>query len=216
MVNHVVPAIIPTSFDHLDDTLRTVAPFTKEVQIDIVDGTFVPFRSWPYVGSGSIQLLTRYTEQYIIEVDLMIVSPEDAVPLYVAAGARSVVVHLESTRQLETIIEHHRAHEYALGFSVNNDTPLDELFPIIELADYVQLMGIASIGSQGQPFDTRVLDRVRKIRTRYPDMVISIDGSVNAETLPLLREAGANRFVSGSAIVGATDPGRAFDALIHI
>lgn len=213
MANHIVPAIIPTSFDHLDESLRIVEPFTTEVQVDIVDGAFVPFRSWPYVGSGSIQLLSRYTDTFQIEVDLMIMSPEDAVPLYVAAGVTGVVVHLESTRRIETILAHHDEHTYALGLSINNDTPIGALMTLIPRVDYVQLMGIAHIGSQGQPFDVRVLDRVREIRSMYPDIIISIDGSVNKDTLPRLIDAGATRFVSGSAIFHVDDPEAAYRTL---
>ena len=71
-------------------------------------------------------------------------------------------------------------------------------------------MGIAKIGSQGQPFDERVLERVRVLRAEYPELTISIDGSVNVETVVLLSQAGADRFVSGSAILKAKNPAEAF------
>ena len=212
-MHHVIPAIIPESADHLEDVLIDVEPFTREVQIDIVDGDFVPFLSWPYVGAGSIQLLSRYTDAFSIEVDLMIAAPETVLSRYANAGVSSMVVHLESTRRLEAIFEHRDAHAYALGLSINNDTELSLLMQSVERADYVQLMGIAQIGSQGQPFDERVLKRIHTLRAAFPDLQISIDGSVNADTIPLLREAGANRFVSGSAILKAKNPRTAFRSL---
>jgi ribulose-phosphate 3-epimerase len=72
--------------------------------------------------------------------------------------------------------------------------------------DYVELMGIDEIGRQGQPFDERVLQRIRDIKAKYPDLEVSIDGSVNEDTLPRLKEAGADRFVVGSAILNAENP----------
>ncbi len=215
-MNSIIPAIIPQSFDHLRDAFHVLQGNVEEIQIDIVDGSFVPFTSWPYRGSGSVMLIREYTDRYQIEVDLMVENPEQALPLYVDAGARKIVVHIESVTDLETIYAHHRAHEYQLGLSIGNDTPLEVLKKELSHADYVQLMGIRNIGTQGQPFDTAVLDRIAELRTSYPDLIISIDGSVNAESLPLLRAAGANRFVAGSAIFSATDPVEAYRSLTLI
>jgi ribulose-phosphate 3-epimerase len=212
-MNTIVPAIIPTSFDHLRETYEVVKSFARELQIDVVDGRFVPFTSWPYRGSGSVMLLREFAEHMILEVDLMIASPEDALPLYVDAGVQKVVVHLESVTDLERILGHRSSHDYELGFSIRNDTPLEVLTDVIHEADYVQLMGIRDIGSQGQQFDREVLTRIRVLRTSYPELTISIDGSVNRETLPLLRNEGANRFVSGSAILGADEPSSAYELL---
>ncbi len=212
-MNKIIPAIIPQSFDHLRDALRVLEGVAKEVQIDIVDGSFVPFTSWPYRGSGSVMLLQEYADNYQIEMDLMVQNPELAVPLYVDAGVQKIVIHLESVIDLETIYAHHRTHTYKLGLSIGNDTPIEVLEKELSNADYVQLMGIRKIGTQGQPFDTAVLHRITQLRTKYPDLVISIDGSVNAESLLLLRDAGANRFVAGSAIFGAPDPLEAYQSL---
>ncbi len=215
-MNTVIPAVIPQSFDDIQDVIDTVGTFAREVQIDIVDGRFVPFTSWPYRGSGSIMLLKDYAQEFTVEIDLMIDHPEEALPLYIDAGVKKVVVHLESTEHLNRIIEHRRSHEYALGLSITNETSLDTLTSVIGHADYVQLMGIRKIGSQGQPFDEEVLARVRFLREQFPELVISIDGSVNASTLPRLKLAGANRFVSGSAIFSAPDPHASYEELTRL
>ncbi len=215
-MNTIVPAVIPQSFEHIDEALTLVSGLTREVQIDIVDGHFVPFTSWPYRGGGSVMLLSKYTKEFVIEVDLMQSEPEKALPLYVDAGVKKVVVHLESVKDLKAILAHHATHHYELGFSIRNDTPLTVLTHVIESADYVQLMGIRQIGSQGQPFDTEVLTRIKILRESYPDLLISIDGSVNEETLPQLRASGANRFISGSAIFGAPNPREAYEKLVAL
>jgi ribose 5-phosphate isomerase B len=209
----LIPAIIPTSFKHLEDSLAIVEPFTHDVQVDIVDGVFVPFRSWPYQGSGSINLLSQYTSKYSIEVDLMIMNPETVIDVYARAGVQKIVVHAESTTALERIFEHHESHTYALGLSIQNDTPLEKLTPHLHRVDYVQLMGIAKIGSQGQPFDDRVLNRIMVLKKEFPELTVSIDGSVNADSLPLLWNVGAERFVCGSAIFASTDPSHAYQHL---
>jgi ribulose-phosphate 3-epimerase len=212
-MNTIIPAIIPQSFEHIGHAIGSLRNSAPEVQVDIVDGVLAPFVSWPYRGSGSVMLLREHTKTYLIEVDLMIQSPEKILSQYVEAGVGKVVIHLESVTDLDAIYVHHEAHDYALGLSVGNDTSLEVLEKELPHADYVQLMGIRNIGSQGQPFDTEVLTRIARIRALYPDMVISIDGSVNEATLPLLRDAGANRFVSGSAIFAAEDPALAYTTL---
>lgn len=209
----IVPAVIPTSFKDIARTIELVTPFTHEVQIDIVDGIFVPFTSWPYGMDASIADLERYTKEYIVEVDLMLMEPERVILEYVNAGARMVVVHLESVHDLASIVALRKERDFKLGFSINNDTPLSVLTDVIQSADYVQLMGIAKIGSQGQPFDVRVLERITVLRQMFPTLLISIDGSVNTETVGRLGHAGADRCVSGSAILKQENPEEAYNTL---
>lgn len=100
-----------------------------------------------------------------------------------------------------------------VALALNNDTPLERLAPHLLDIDGVQCMGIAEIGAQGRSFDERVLNRIREIRSKYPELSIGVDGSVNEETIMRLKEAGANRFVVGSAVFDTPDPAQAYDAL---
>ncbi len=215
-MERIIPAIIPQSLDHVRDVWESVVPPAHEIQIDIVDGKFVPFTSWPYRSNGSVMLLREFTDNTIIEVDLMIDSPEKAIPLYIQAGVQKVVVHLETTNDLQEILKQRDTYGFELGFSISNTTPLEVLLSTCANAEYVQLMGIHDIGSQGQPFDAEVIERIKKIKDKFPELMVSIDGSVNAETLPLLLEAGADRFVAGSAIFGSDDPRIQFEKLLAL
>lgn len=209
----VIPAIIPESRLLLEETLTLLAPYMREVQIDIVDGAFVPFTSWPYTEGGSPKDLAPLIQDFVVEIDLMINEPETVIQAYADAGVRRIVVHLESALNLPLILKLKEKNMFELGFSINNDTDIRMLTSVIHMADYVQLMGIARIGSQGQPFDERVLHRIHELKTAHPSIFISIDGSVNADTIPRLLEAGADRFVAGSAILGASDPHAAYQTL---
>lgn len=209
----IIPAIIPQTFEHLSETLQKVMPFTREVQIDIVDGVFVPFTSWPYTGHATPSLLASLTKDFNIEIDLMVDAPERVVEEYLAVGITRIVIHLESTQNLEAIIALKEKYEFKLGLSILNDTEIDVLISVIAHADYVQLMGISKIGSQAQSFDARVLERVTLLKGMYPNFQIGVDGSVNIETLPLLKEVGATRFVVGSAILGAENAHDAYQSL---
>jgi pentose-5-phosphate-3-epimerase len=72
--------------------------------------------------------------------------------------------------------------------------------------DFVQVMGIAHIGIQGQPFDTKTLDTVSYIHATYPALEIAVDGAVNTETIQSLKDVGVSRFAPGSAVVKSIDP----------
>ncbi len=212
----IVPAIIPESFEILSKTLRSMAPWAHEVQVDIVDGIFVPFTSWPYQGEGDITALRTCTEEFLIEVDLMVMKPEEVVEAYLRAGVRRIVIHLESTNAIAEIRALKDRYDFRLGLSISNTTNLSILLSALQYGDYVQLMGIHDIGSQGQPFDGTVLTRIAELKRHTPDLLISIDGSVNEKTIPELLVAGADRFVSGSAILKSDNPERAFQKLTDL
>lgn len=212
----IIPALIPKSFADLRTRIDVVRNFVDEVQVDIVDGMFVPFISWPYGEGEQIADIAVFTKEILIEVDLMILHPELVLEEYLRAGVQKVVIHVESTNALEEILSLKQTYPFLLGLSIHNNTDIQILLDVLHCANYVQLMGIADIGSQGQPFDERVLDTIRILKMHSPALCVSIDGSVNVSSLLKLHDAGARRFVSGSAIMNATNPHDAYDALTRI
>jgi ribulose-phosphate 3-epimerase len=209
----IVPAVIPRSADEV----RTLLPrlrFSPEIHIDVVDGKFVPFTSWPYAPSGVPAEVHDVTDSFTLEVDLMVVDPLAAATSWVKAGADMLVFHIE-TLSLDDVAYFSERNSVSVSVSVSalNDTPLEELIPYLSVVDGVQCMGIAQIGAQGQTFDERVLTRVTEIKRRFPKLPVTVDGSVNAETIVRLRDAGVDRFICGSAIVKADQPEQAHRSL---
>ena len=192
--NVIIPAIIPQSREDVCVALERMHGIVFEFQIDVVEGMFAP------------EMLPNAVSY---ELDLMIAAPMRTLPLWLARRPKSVVLHIESfvndtdiTRAVEVV---RTAGTKAILASLN-DTPLERLLALVPQSDGVQCMGIAEIGVQGNPFDERVVARVRRIRRAYPALSISVDGSMNTDTIPLLKAAGANRFVVGSAIFDSVDP----------
>lgn len=215
----IVPAVIPTSLRHLDTSLHTLGVFASEVQVDIVDGVFVPSCGWPFNSQKPLRevLGSVKFDEIAVELDLMIMRPEETLELWVQTGAKRIIVHAESTEHLPAIACESGRRTFNFGIAFTADTPFDILDTIdIDCVDFIQLMGIRTIGSQGQPFDERVLERIGEVKKKYPKMEVSIDGSVNKDTLPRLRNAGADRFVAGSAILNAESPEKAFFELEKI
>lgn len=213
----IVPAILPTSRKDLEGKLALLEGVVDAVQIDIVDGLFASPATWPYLNSNA-QLKERFEDgtmlpylgHFTFEIDLMAMHPEESAGLWIAAGAQRVVLHAESSDNLSAAIDElsvryghakgFAADLISLGLSIGNDTDLSLLAPYMQHADFIQCMGIKEIGKQGQPFDSRVLERIRAIRRDYPQMTIQVDGAVSLATAPRLLDAGVDRLVVGSAL----------------
>jgi pentose-5-phosphate-3-epimerase len=90
---------------------------------------------------------------------------------------------------------------------------MDTFETYLPFADYVQLMGIYEIGQQGQSLDEAVFEKIAYIKTHYPLLSITVDGSVNEHTIERLKAAGADRFIVGSAITLQDSPLAAYEAL---
>jgi ribulose-phosphate 3-epimerase len=92
-----------------------------------------------------------------------------------------------------------------IGIAINTTTDIKKLEPFINFVDFVQCMGIEKIGYQDEPFDERVLKQIKDLRLKYPELKISVDGSVNENTASLLIKAGADRLVIGSLLLQSYD-----------
>lgn len=204
MSTPVVPAVIPTNEADVLSFAETLR-FSPEFHLDIVDGVFVPKTSWPVEPAGDAMTVRTALAGYTLEVDLMTVEPLLHAEAWVVAGADMLVFHVE-TLTLEEFMQFSEYATVSVGVSAHGATSMETLLEYAAYADYVQLMGIYEIGAQGQPFDPAVLTNIETVKQAYPDMMVSIDGSVNADTIVSLRNARADRFICGSAIVGQPDP----------
>ena len=207
----IVPAIIPKSAEQIIKLLPELK-FSPEIHIDVVDGKFVPFTSWPYEPKGEPSEVHTTTDSFTLEVDLMVSNPLEAADAWIKAGADMLVFHTE-TIDLQAFKRFVGSVKISVGISALNDTPLSVLESYAVFADYIQLMGIAEIGTQGQAFDERVLERITTLKKLFPRLSITIDGSVNEKTIAKLRAAGADRFICGSSIVDALQPYVAYTEL---
>src|SRR3989338_1609797 len=98
----------------------------------------------------------------------------------------------------------------ARGVALGPQQSPDVLEPFESQFDFVQVMGIDREGRQGEPFDIKALYLVERLRARYPDLPLQVDGGVTLENARALAAAGANRLVGGHAIVKAPDPAAAY------
>jgi ribulose-phosphate 3-epimerase len=234
----VTPAILEEDLDNLRGKLALVSGLAPLVQIDVCDGKFVVSKTWPFV-KGGMEEFARikaedegfpFWDSLDFEIDLMVRHPEELAVDWVMAGAKSIVLHIESAPNILETIEKLRA-EYGtakdetfglnIGVALGVNTPNEDIFEILDMidedgdsiVDFVQFMGIDQIGFQGQELDERVLEKISDLRGMYPNIQISVDGGVNFDNAADLISAGATRLISGSAIFESGDVAKAIDDL---
>lgn len=210
----IIPAIIPNNFEELKEKVEFVKDFTSYVQIDVMDGSITPEKSWPYIRTSQKKDFDKlrneeeglpFWQDVNFEIDLMINGAEEPALEWISAGATRMIFHIETKvdvvgflKKIENIQS--GIFKTEIGLAIGIETPNEELFPFIEKIDFIQFMGIKNIGFQGEKFYDKVFEKIKDLRNKYPQTIISVDGGVNLENAPELISAGVNRLVSGSTI----------------
>lgn len=218
---HIIPAIIPDSYDQLQSRLREVQGIVNRVQIDVMDGTYAPTTSWPYAGAGreAFEAIRRedqglpYWQDFDFEIDLLLKKPEERLSEWALAGAACLIFHVESTDKLEEIAHECYERRIEMALALKPSTDIELLAPFVDRALFVQVMGNDRIGYHGVSLDAKALNTIRAIKTRWPNIVVGVDIGVTAETLPKLCQAGATRFAAGSAVFNFNTPAGAISHL---
>lgn len=215
----IIPAIIAKSFDELKEKIKLVEPYVKSVQIDIMDGIFVSEKTW-----NSPKELKNISANLEIEAHLMVEDAESEVDRWLGSGVKRILIHYEALAgdlrfTIYDLREKLEKKGIEFGLVLNLETPISvldefsELFLNLKSSIVIQLMSIAQIGSHGQPFDEKVIPKIRALREWHPSVKIQADGGINAENAKQVAEAGADILVIGSAIFGSENVGGAIEEL---
>jgi ribulose-phosphate 3-epimerase len=212
----IIPAILPKNYEDLKNKVSLVRGVVSIAQIDLCDGIFVSSKTWPFSSGGgnddNFQKILNeeegmpFWEDIDFELDLMVADAVSNFDIYTKLGPKRIIFHLEAVGNLEEFkdflegMDVYIRDAIEIGVAINTTTPIEQIFSLVNLVDFVQCMGIEHIGFQGQEFDEKVLSRIKILKEKYPDLVITVDGGVNFETIPELINAGATRLVVGSTI----------------
>jgi ribulose-phosphate 3-epimerase len=174
------------------------------VQVDVMDGRFVPNITFGTIAVRSLRPLTRLT----LEVHLMVTPPEDFIDAFAAAGADTLIVHQESTPHLHRAIQHIHSLGKKAGVALNPSTPASTLSEVLDMVQLVLVMTV-NPGFGGQEFIRATLPKIRQVRNalveRGLDCEVEVDGGINETTIPWAAEAGADVMVAGTAVYDAPD-----------
>ena len=206
----VAPSLLLCDFGHLaDEVHRLEAAGVKALHLDVMDGRFVSNLTY---GLPIVEAVRRVT-QLPIEAHLMISDPARFAGQFFAAGADAITFHIEAIADPRPLLDELHSLGAAAGLAYNPDTPLSAIRKYVNDCDMILTMSVAP-GFGGQAFRREALENLRQLRAMAePEVLLEIDGGLNAETIGECAAAGAQLFVVGSAIFKTSDYKQAVDTL---
>jgi ribulose-phosphate 3-epimerase len=203
---HIVPAILTENPEALANMVCQAETFADFVQVDIMDGRFVPSRS---IACGDIVAVSPKLRW---EAHLMVRQPEEQLQCFARAGAERIVFHFEATSSPLRIIKLVRHLGVKVGLAANPETPLTATLSLADSVDSVLFLTVHP-GFYGAKFLPEVLDKVIELRSRKPNLEIGVDGGIKEGNVAEVARLGVDFICVGSAIFAQPDPGASFRRL---
>jgi ribulose-phosphate 3-epimerase len=204
----IAPSILSADFSRLQEEVASVEPYADWLQVDVMDGHFVPNLSF------GAPVLKDVETTLPLDIHLMVANPEERIEEFLAFKPKNITFHAEvtDTEERHALIAAIRDGGATAGIALNPDTPLEDVDDVLSDVDLLLIMSV-NPGFGGQEFLTHVLEKVRAARKKFPTMMIQMDGGIDNTTAPQCIEAGANNLVSGSYVFGSDDRAAAIASL---
>ena len=196
----IAASILSADFLQLKESIAECeAAGADWIHVDVMDGNFVPNIT---MGPFLVATFKRATK-LPLDVHLMIVQPERYLEAFAEAGASHLTVHVETCPHLPETLKQIKSLGCLAGVTLNPATPISTIEPVLHLADLVLVLSV-NPGFSGQTFMPETVSKVAQIRKKLDEIhsqaYLEVDGGISVETLPSMKDAGANTFVSATAI----------------
>ena len=196
----ISPSILSADFSKLGAEIYELEKAGADlIHIDVMDGHFVPNIT---IGPEVISKLRKYTS-LPFDVHLMISPVDNFIKDFAEAGADIITIHPEATDDLVNSIKKIKSYNKKVGISLNPETSVKKVLPVLNLTDLVLIMSV-NPGFSGQKFIKNTLEKVKILRKEIDSKKlktqIEIDGGINFENAKMAKEAGADILVSGTTI----------------
>ena len=201
MKNFIAPSILSANFAKLgqevDDIILAGADI---IHFDVMDNHYVPNLT---IGPMVCKSLSEHGVKKPIDVHLMTTPVDELIIQFADAGASMISFHPEATKHVDRSVELIKGKGCKAGVALNPASPLSLLDHILDKIDFILIMSV-NPGYGGQKFINNSLEKIRKCKEMVNksgrDIGIEVDGGIGLQNIKSIKEAGANMFVSGSAI----------------
>ncbi len=201
----ISPSILACDFANLQSEIKKVEDAGVEyLHIDVMDGIFVPNIT---LGPCVVSAIRKYSKLFF-DVHLMITDPIRYIDDFAKAGADLITIHVESTFDVSAAIDRIKANGKKVGLSIKPNTKPAILRPYLDRVDLILVMTVEP-GFGGQSFIEATVDNIKAcaamIKECGRDIELEVDGGVSPKNAHVVKDAGANVIVAGSAVFGSSD-----------
>lgn len=205
----VIPVINCAELGCVTERVKKAGTFAEWVHLDVADARFTFGKSW-----ADSSAWEKISKDVRTEVHLMVEEPEKVVESWLKAGAKRLIVHVETINEnsFEEIADAAKKYDAELMLAVSPETPVEKLKPYFGKVSEFQVLAVHA-GPAGQNFLPLSLDKIRFLRRELPDAIIEVDGGISLETARQTKDAGADIVTSATYIFSSGNPAAAYDEL---
>lgn len=202
----VIPAVLADNLEEFKRLIEKVKSFTSYMQIDLMDGQFVPSKSISVEDLGSVRTNLRS------ESHLMVKNPESYLSALKEFGSEKIVFHYEAVEEPGKLIKKLRGMGFKVGIAINPETPCSFIEGLVDLVDSVLLLTVDP-GFYGHKFIPEVLEKVKELKSKRPDVLIGVDGGIKKDNIEMVLDAGVDFVCVGSGVLAQEDPRKSFNEM---
>ncbi len=188
----VIPAVVESDWDALEQKVALVAPFAPWVHINISDGSIGASETFSDIAKLS-DLTARYPG-VSFEAHLLVANPEKYVRPLADGGFTRIIAHIESNDP-RRFLDEAKYDEVEVGMALDGATEIDQVEPFLEEIDFVVVM-TAEAGASGGTFLPETVEKIKLIRQNFPDLPIEAVGGITDASVKAVKDAGATRIVA--------------------
>lgn len=201
----IIPGILARTEKELKKQLRKVS-FAKKIHIDIMDGIFVPNKTFPFTS------LKKFPSKQKIQIHLMTKNPEKYVQKLIELEADEIILHAESTKRAQEILRFIKTQKTKAGIALSPKTKPEQHKKAIQSSDTCLIMTVTP-GFSGQKFKKEILKKIKTVKKIKQNITIGVDGGVNSTTCTHAKQKGASFAIATSACTLAKNPKKSYEEL---